>query len=89
MPLGRLPMGVNRFTQAAFLEEVMSGKHVAKRKGGAGVLKQTTETDYRNGLADFDCVDMSPAVTVYGSEFSSGPGAYFNSFWRKKSELKS
>jgi putative sugar O-methyltransferase len=54
---------VNRLTgRFVFLEELMAGHQVvAPRKGEHGVLAPTTLVHYRQGLADFEMVDMSPS----------------------------
>ena len=70
---------VNRQASFVFLQEAMSGKEVAKRIGEHGVLRQTTLEDYKNGLKDFELLDVSPSLSPVGRR---GPG-YSDSFWKR------
>jgi putative sugar O-methyltransferase len=55
---------IGKHVENVFLLEAMRGQHVAKSRGEAGVLKQTTLDDYKKGLKDFNLVDLSPLFVI-------------------------
>ena len=67
---------INKQANAVFLQEVMSGKEVAKKKGDHGVLKQAKLEDYKNGLANFQLLDISPCLLPIGKLSKNS-----DSFW--------
>lgn len=69
---------INNQANAVFLQEVMSGKEVAIKKGNRGVLKQTKLKDYKNGLTNFRLIDISPCILPM-SEMTN----YSDSFWKR------
>ncbi len=70
---------INKQADAVFLQEVMAGKEVARKKWNHGVLKQTKLEDYKNGLINFRLFDMSPCLSPVGNLNSW----YSNSFWKR------
>ena len=70
---------VNKQAQYAFLNENMSGKEVASKRGQPGVLEQTRLEHYKEGLRDFELKDISGSIFLPRSEPS-----YNFSFWNKK-----
>ncbi len=71
---------VNKCSNFVFLEEAMDGKEKATKEGKLGVLKQTKFEDYKNGLADFLLMDLSPARSPLGNS-----AVYSDSFWKRQS----
>ena len=75
---------VNRQTgRHVFLQENMHGMHQASRPGEHGVLERTTLAHYRQGLPDFDLVDLREAIDLQRLRTSS-KGVYSFSFWNRK-----
>ena len=73
---------VNKSARFVFLQQKMSGKKLARKKGEVGVMQQTKLEDYKKGLARFELTDLSPCLRPGGDNF---PG-YNDSFWRRKSD---
>ena len=59
---------VNTQAKAVYLLETMKGKKIAKKKGDPGVIKKTTFQDYKNGLANFQLIDISPTNVGYAEQ---------------------
>ena len=77
---------VNRQAQAVFLQELMEGTHVASNQGmsarramSPGVLETTKLEHYKEGLADFTLMDVTPSLLPTGTQ----QGNYSNSFWKR------
>lgn len=69
---------INKRANTVFLQEQMSGKELAKKKGKHGVLKQTKLEDYKNLLTNFQLVDISPVLMPIGKMTGSS-----DSFWKR------
>jgi putative sugar O-methyltransferase len=69
---------INKQANAVFLQEVMGGAKIANKKGDPGVLKQTKLEDYKNGLTNFQIIDMSPSMLP-----ASKLSRYSDSFWKR------
>jgi len=69
---------INRQANAVFLQELMSGTDVARKKGNHGVLRQTKLEDYKSGLTNFQLVDISPCLRPIGRLTG-----YSDSFWKR------
>jgi len=74
---------INKSASHVFLQQNMSGKKLAQKKGDVGVMEQTTLEDYKKGLANFELIDLSPCVRPTGDNLSG----YSDSFWRRKDIL--
>ena len=75
---------VNRQTRRhVFLQENMHGMHQAARPGEHGVLQRTTMEHYRQGLPDFDLVDLREAIDLQRLRTSS-KSLYSFSLWHRK-----
>jgi putative sugar O-methyltransferase len=70
---------VNRSADAVFLMQSILGMRVARHQGSRGVLRRTTFEHYKEGLSEFELIDMSPPWLPTGTSL----GGYMNSFWRR------
>jgi putative sugar O-methyltransferase len=72
---------VSDAANSVYLQEEMQGKPVAVAAGQPGVLRQTVLEDYRNGLKNYDLVDLSPSLVPVPV---TGWLKFSDSFWRRK-----
>jgi hypothetical protein len=61
---------VNATAEWAYLAENLRGGKRAKAPGELGILKVTTLDHYKEGLPNFDMVDMAPVCRVNGKPLS-------------------
>jgi len=61
-----------------YLREAMGGKEVTKEEGKLGVIRATTFENYKNGLENFQLLDMSPTIWPLTKRL-----VYSDSFWDK------
>ena len=67
-------------TKFIYLKERMSGGPLAEVKGKIGVLQQTTLEHFKNGLEDFQLVNMIKSLLLPRIAQS----AYSYSFWKRR-----
>jgi putative sugar O-methyltransferase len=70
--------------KAVFLQELMTGKEVAKRAGERGVREETTLRHYEAGLKGFQRIDLSTCVAP--SLLQCAIHGYSDSFWTRQEE---
>jgi putative sugar O-methyltransferase len=66
---------VNTSAKNVYLCEDLSGKKIASQQGESGVIQPVTIEDYRNGLENFELVDIN-------NEWATRPSEISHSFWK-------
>lgn len=74
-------INANENIKSVFLKEGMQGQGLARKEGTYGVVKQTTLDDYKEGLSNFELLDMSDSPTL--PRIVSSYGQSHDSFWRR------
>ena len=72
---------INNRANAVYIQAVMSGKGIAKKRGDHGVLEQTKLEHYKKGLTNFRLIDMSTCIFPYVNAWNNK--GYSDSFWKR------